>query len=102
MVWPPTEVIHAVAFSIDLWMAVFLAMGIVPRWRLLRSVTTPAAPNCAGCGYTLGEPIGDMCPECGSALEAWNAVSFVPAWTGDGLRRSSGEIENDDGDPDPP
>ena len=98
MAWPPTEAIHALTFSLDLGIAVYLAMGIVPRWRLLPSVTTPATPRCAGCGYALRESMGHTCPECGSSLEAWNAVSFVPDWPGDGLRRSPGEIVNDDDD----
>ena len=39
---------------------------------------------CRSCGYELRPPWSGRCPECGSGLDAWNTVSFVRDWRGDG------------------
>ena len=63
-----------------------IASAIPPILRF-RARAIPSIPRCRGCGFKLHPPCPMICPECGNGLGAWNTVSFVPDWPGDGTRR---------------
>jgi hypothetical protein len=52
-------------------------------WKRIPLDSLPSEPCCRSCGYQLHPPFSNRCTECGGSLDAWNAVSFIPAYEGD-------------------
>ena len=60
--------------------------GLAPRQRLrhgrrcgdLRPQGRGAQPKLSKCGQALRTPYPERCTECGTALKAWNSVTFGP------------------------
>lgn len=75
-----------------------IASAIPPILRF-RARAIPSIPRCRGCGFKLHPPCPMICPECGNGLGAWNTVSFVPDWPGDGTRRPVEPPDEPPGEP---
>lgn len=82
----PTSALDLEGF-IGLALPAILIWGVIPHIRECLTRSAPPVPRCRSCGFEIHGSPGTRCPECGSGLNAWNSVSFVPDWPGDDTRR---------------
>lgn len=87
LLWPITmrsPVMGLVFLGLMLLPAIFSVARSIRVLRATRPTQAASEPQCRTCGYRLHTPWPTRCSECGASLDAWNAVSFVPDFEGEG------------------